>query len=87
MHFFIFSPILFLYYIFFFFFLQIFNLFFFSSPPRNLDSRTEINIAGQKFNCDADDLESLCTLGRGAYGIVEKMRHRPSGKIMAVKVS
>lgn len=56
-----------------------------TGPPRNLDSRTEINIAGQKFNCDADDLEILCTLGRGAYGIVEKMKHRPSGTIMAVK--
>ncbi|GAB1609856.1 dual specificity mitogen-activated protein kinase kinase 6-like [Argonauta hians] len=55
------------------------------SPPGNLDSKTEINIGGQKFNCDADDLESLSTLGQGAYGVVEKMRHRPSGKIMAVK--
>lgn len=25
-------------------------------------------------------------LGRGAYGVVEKMRHVPSGQIMAVKV-
>lgn len=36
---------------------------------------------------EADDLEKICDLGRGAYGIVEKMRHIPSGIIMAVKVS
>lgn len=36
---------------------------------------------------EADDLEKICDLGRGAYGIVEKMRHIPSQTIMAVKVS
>jgi mitogen-activated protein kinase kinase 3 len=30
-------------------------------------------------------LEKIADLGRGAYGIVEKMRHVPSGTIMAVK--
>lgn len=30
-------------------------------------------------------MEKICDLGRGAYGIVEKMRHIPSGTIMAVK--
>lgn len=35
----------------------------------------------------ADDLVKLCDLGRGAYGIVEKMHHKPSNTIMAVKVS
>lgn len=35
----------------------------------------------------ADDLEQICELGRGAYGVVDKMRHVPSGLIMAVKVS
>lgn len=34
----------------------------------------------------ADDLERIEELGRGAYGVVEKMRHVPSGVIMAVKV-
>jgi hypothetical protein len=34
----------------------------------------------------ADDLEPIVELGRGAYGVVEKMRHVPSGQIMAVKV-
>lgn len=35
----------------------------------------------------ADDLEQIAELGRGAYGVVDKMRHVPSGLIMAVKVS
>lgn len=34
---------------------------------------------------EADDLEKICDLGRGAYGIVEKMRHRQTGTVMAVK--
>ena len=32
------------------------------------------------------DLKSVKELGRGAYGVVEKMVHVPSGKEMAVKV-
>lgn len=38
------------------------------------------------FDVEADDLEKICDLGRGAYGVVEKMRHIPSGTVMAVKV-
>ena len=37
-------------------------------------------------NIDADDLESMCILGRGAYGVVEKVKHRQTGTILAVKV-
>lgn len=40
----------------------------------------------QNFEVKADDLEPISELGRGAYGVVEKMRHMPSGQIMAVKV-
>ena len=40
----------------------------------------------QNFEVKADDLEPIVELGRGAYGVVEKMRHVPSGQIMAVKV-
>ncbi len=29
----------------------------------------------------------VASLGSGAYGVVEKYRHQPSGTIMAVKVS
>lgn len=59
------------------------------TPPRNLDKRTTITIGendtNEKLVVEADDLEKICDLGRGAYGIVEKMRHMPSGTIMAVK--
>ncbi|XP_065201502.1 dual specificity mitogen-activated protein kinase kinase 6 [Planococcus citri] len=53
--------------------------------PRNLDRKTTITIRDQTFIVEADDLEKICDLGKGAYGIVEKMRHIPSGTIMAVK--
>ncbi|XP_046747199.1 dual specificity mitogen-activated protein kinase kinase 6 isoform X1 [Diprion similis] len=55
------------------------------TPPRNLDKRTTITIGEKTFNVEADDLEVLCVLGRGAYGVVEKMKHKQSGTIMAVK--
>ena len=58
----------------------------FRSIPRNLDRKTTITIRDETFIVEADDLEKICDLGRGAYGIVEKMRHIPSGTIMAVKV-
>lgn len=57
-----------------------------STPPRNLDKRTTITIDEKTFVVEADDLETLCVLGRGAYGVVDKMRHKQSGTIMAVKV-
>ena len=66
---------------------QIITCFAFSrTPPRNLDSRTTITIDEQTFVVEADDLEAVSELGRGAYGIVEKMRHRPTSTEMAVKV-
>lgn len=39
--------------------------------------------------CDftAEDLRDLGEIGRGAYGSVNKMQHKPSGQIMAVKVT
>ncbi|GLV39415.1 licorne [Carabus blaptoides fortunei] len=55
------------------------------TPPRNLDKRTTITIGEETFVVEADDLERICDLGRGAYGIVEKMKHRQSGTVMAVK--
>ena len=63
------------------------------SPPsprvdgRPLDKDTTIKIDGKNVNIDADDLESMCILGRGAYGVVEKVRHIKTGTILAVKVS
>ncbi|KAK3909381.1 Dual specificity mitogen-activated protein kinase kinase 6 [Frankliniella fusca] len=55
------------------------------TPPRNLDKKTTITIGDRTFVVEADDLEKICDLGRGAYGIVEKMRHIPSQTVMAVK--
>lgn len=55
------------------------------APPRNLDTRTTITIDDRTFEVEADGLERICDLGRGAYGIVEKMRHVQTGTVMAVK--
>nr|ABR28347.1 mitogen-activated protein kinase [Lutzomyia longipalpis] len=55
------------------------------TAPHNLDKSTTITIEDKTFIVEADDLEKLCDLGRGAYGIVEKMRHRQTGTVMAVK--
>lgn len=67
-------------------FSYVLQIFCFRTPPRNLDKRTTITIDDKTFVVEADDLETLCVLGRGAYGIVDKMRHKQSGTIMAVKV-
>jgi len=53
--------------------------------PRDLDSRTTITINHTTFEIEADDLESICVLGRGAYGVVEKMKHKRTGTTLAVK--
>ncbi|XP_046642374.1 dual specificity mitogen-activated protein kinase kinase 6-like [Daphnia pulicaria] len=55
------------------------------TPPRDLDKRTNITIGDRVFEVEADDLETLGLLGQGAYGIVEKMKHKNTGTIMAVK--
>ncbi|XP_077172109.1 dual specificity mitogen-activated protein kinase kinase 3 isoform X2 [Paroedura picta] len=55
------------------------------TPPRNLDSRTFITIGERNFEVEADDLVSMQELGRGAYGVVEKVWHEQSGTTMAVK--
>ncbi len=40
----------------------------------------------QHWDFTAEDLMDLGEIGRGAYGSVNKMAHKPSGQIMAVKV-
>lgn len=55
------------------------------SIPKNLDKKTTITIGDRTFVVEADDLVKICDLGRGAYGIVEKMRHVATGTMMAVK--
>lgn len=41
---------------------------------------------GEEVEVRAQELEKIEELGRGAYGVVEKMRHRQTNVIMAVKV-
>ena len=47
----------------------------------------DFNVNGNNRRIAADDLVTLCELGRGAYGLVEKVKHpHPTGDtIMAVK--
>lgn len=40
----------------------------------------------QHWDFTAEDLKDLGEIGRGAYGSVSKMVHKPSNQIMAVKV-
>ncbi|KAG9340485.1 hypothetical protein JZ751_021598 [Albula glossodonta] len=56
-----------------------------AGPPRDLDSKACVTIGEKNFVVKADDLEQIGELGRGAYGVVDKMKHVPSGVIMAVK--
>jgi len=53
--------------------------------PENLDKQITITIDEQQLDIEADDLEVICELGRGAYGVVEKMKHKQSETILAVK--
>lgn len=59
--------------------------FFYRIPPHNLDARTTITIDDRTFVVEADDLLKIKDLGRGAYGVVEEMRHKKTGTVMAVK--
>lgn len=74
-----------LHFVFYFYHLQCYILFL-RTPPRNLDKQTTITVDDKTFTVHADDLIKICDLGRGAYGIVEKMKHIPSDTTMAVKV-
>jgi len=53
--------------------------------PPNLEKHTTITIDNETFEIEADDLEVISQLGRGAYGIVEKMKHKKTETILAVK--
>ncbi|XP_012287215.1 dual specificity mitogen-activated protein kinase kinase 7 [Orussus abietinus] len=67
------------------------------APPKMHDSEFEsklqeimkmngiLNIDGQKYQTDMKDLEHLGELGNGTCGHVVKMRHKPSGVVIAVK--
>ena len=53
----------------------------------SLESSGKLKISAEQ-HCDftAEDLKDLGEIGRGAYGSVNKMVHKPSNQIMAVKV-
>ena len=51
-----------------------------------MDSRTSITVDGEEITVEARELIVLGELGRGAFGVVEKMKHTPSNTVMAVKV-
>ena len=54
--------------------------------PENLDRKTQITHGEKTIIVEPEDVETICELGRGAYGIVERVKHRPSEIEMAVKV-
>jgi mitogen-activated protein kinase kinase 7 len=45
-----------------------------------------LKIGGEYYDTNIQDLEYLSELGNGTSGHVVKMRHKPSGAIVAVKV-
>jgi len=53
--------------------------------PGNLTDRTTLTINGENYDCNTDDLVLISELGRGAYGVVEKMRHTKTNIELAVK--
>ena len=64
----------------------LFSISYCNRPPRNLDSKATVSIDGKEYFIKANDMQMLESLGSGAYGVVEKFKHLPTGKIMAVKV-
>lgn len=42
---------------------------------------------GQSFKINMDEIDVLGELGKGNYGSVQKVFHRPTGVMMAMKVS
>ncbi|RWS13206.1 dual specificity mitogen-activated protein kinase kinase 6-like protein, partial [Dinothrombium tinctorium] len=56
-----------------------------TAPPTNLDRRGTITVDSRDIEVDVEDMEVISLLGRGAYGVVQRVRHVPSGVEMAVK--
>uniref|UniRef100_A0A0K0DXW5 mitogen-activated protein kinase kinase n=2 Tax=Strongyloides stercoralis TaxID=6248 RepID=A0A0K0DXW5_STRER len=56
------------------------------SQTFDLDEKCNVKFDGiNEIEITVNDLEKIGDLGRGAYGVVEKMRHNKTGKIIAVK--
>ncbi|XP_003384504.1 PREDICTED: dual specificity mitogen-activated protein kinase kinase 6-like [Amphimedon queenslandica] len=56
-------------------------------PPPSIDlpDVATVTIDNETFELSVDDLDVEEELGRGQYGQVNRMKHKPTGKIMAVK--
>lgn len=54
-------------------------------PEVSLDDKFTMKIETQDFTVTARDLIRIRELGRGAYGVVEEMKHEASGLVFAVK--
>lgn len=54
-------------------------------PPEEIDRQAKIVSNGKEYVLKGADLKKVARRGRGAYGVVDKMQHVPSGKEMAVK--
>lgn len=62
--------------------------------PRNFENEKRLRalrtgslkINGLEYDTNIQDLEHLSELGNGTSGHVVKMRHKPSGALIAVKV-
>lgn len=53
--------------------------------PSSLDRSTTIKVGDQVIDIDPDNVTTIKELGHGAYGIVQLIRHVPSGVQLAVK--
>lgn len=53
--------------------------------PSSLDRSTTIKVGDQVIDIDPDNVTTIKELGHGAYGIVQLIRHDPSGVQLAVK--
>ena len=56
-----------------------------SPKIRSLPSEANIIVHGKEIKIEQDDLVNLSELGRGAYGVVEKVKHRQTDTVLAVK--
>ena len=72
--------------------LSILSLKIVSPPPspisptiRNLPSDADIVVDGINVKIEESDLVNLSELGRGSYGVVEKVKHAPTDTVVAVK--
>ena len=57
----------------------------FAWHDEKLKDYAELTVTGQKIICKPEELQVMCELGKGTYGVVNKVLHEETGKVMAVK--